>query len=113
MRRWIYLGPVMPATVLAAEALSHMVESDGLLTILIQWGLGAIVGLVAVWMLLTLYKDKEQGMREYHGQLLELTRDQINAIRDTKNTLDKVESTLEEHNREFMRFLDEMRRLNR
>lgn len=90
-----------------------MVESDGLLTILIQWGLGAIVGLVAVWMLLTLYKDKEQGMREYHGQLLELTRDQINAIRDTKTTLDKVESTLEEHNREFMRFLDEMRRLNR
>ena len=113
MRRWIYLGSVMPATVLAAEALTHLVESDGLLTILIQWGLGAIVGLVAVWMLLTLYQDKEKGVREYHGQLLELTRDQIAAFKDTKNALDKVEGTLETHNREFVRFLEEMRRIVR
>lgn len=110
MNALLYLWSTVPSTVLAAEAALHLQEADGMAAILLQWGLGAIVGLVAVRMMLVLYKDKEAGVREYHNQLLELTREQITAIRDTKMALEKVEGTLEEHNREFARFLEEMRR---
>ena len=113
MKPMVYLWSTVPSTVLAAEAAAHVTEVDGLITILVQWGLGAIVGLVAVRMMLILYRDKEDGVKAYHNQLLELTRDQIMAIRDTKTALDKVEGTLEEHNREFQRFLEELRRITR
>lgn len=113
MRPALYAWSAVPSTVVAAEAAAHVTEFDSLLTVLVQWGLGAVVGLVAVKMMLVLYRDKEDGTKAYHNQLLELTRDQIGAIRDTKNTLDKVESTLGEHNREFQRFLEELRRITR
>ena len=113
MRPALYAWSAVPSTVVAAEAAAHVTEFDSLLTVLVQWGLGAVVGLVAVKMMLVLYRDKEAGTKAYHNQLMELTRDQIGAIRDTKNTLDKVESTLAEHNREFQRFFEELRRITR
>lgn len=113
MKAAIYLWSLAPVTALAVEALAAPNEHDSLIAIVLQWGLGAIVGLVAVRMMLVLYKDKEQGVREYHGQLLDLTREQINAIKDTKTALEKVDSALELHNKEFVRFLDELRRITR
>lgn len=109
----VYVWSTVPSTVLAAEAAAHVTEVDSLITILVQWGLGAIVGLVAVRMMLILYRDKEDGVKEYHNQLLDLTRDQITAIRDTKAALDKVEGALDDHNKEFHRFLEELRRITR
>ncbi len=106
MKAAIYLWSLAPVTALAVEALAAPNEHDSLIAIVLQWGLGAIVGLVAVRMMLVLYKDKEQGVREYHGQLLDLTREQISAIKDTKTALEKVDSALELHNKEFVRFLD-------
>lgn len=113
MRPALYTWSAVPSTVVAAEAAAHVTEFDSLLTVLVQWGLGAVVGLVAVKMMLVLYKDKEESTRDYHAQLLELTREQITAIRDTKAALEKVEVALENHNREFHRFLGEMERLAR
>lgn len=108
---WLYGWAVVPSLALAAESTLHLEPSDGFLSLLVQWGLGALVGVVAVKMMLVLYKDKEESTRDYHAQLLELTREQIIAIRDTKSALDKVELALENLNREFHRFLDEMQRL--
>ena len=110
---WLYGWALVPSLAVAVETALHLEPTDGFLSLLVQWGLGALVGVVAVRMMLVLYKDKEESTRDYHAQLLELTREQINAIRDTKAALDKVEAALENHNREFHRFLEEMQRLVR
>lgn len=102
---------MIPATVLAAEAITNIHEvPDSLISIFVQWGLGAVVGVVAVKMLLVLYKDKEQNIHEYHHRLLELTTEQINAIKDTKHALENVERTLEEHNLRFSIFTEQFKK---
>lgn len=110
---WLYGWALVPSLALAAESALHLESADSFVSLLVQWGLGALVGVVAVRMMLVLYKDKEESTHDYHAQLLELTREQITAIRDTKVALEKVEGALENHNREFRRFLDEMQRLVR
>lgn len=107
----LYALATIPSTVIAAEAISTINEvPDSLISIFVQWGLGAVVGVVAVKMLLVLYKDKEQNIHEYHHRLLELTTEQINAIKDTKHALENVERTLEEHNLRFSIFTEQFKK---
>lgn len=107
----LYMLAMIPSTVIAAEAISTINEvPDSLISIFVQWGLGAVVGVVAVKMLLVLYKDKEQNIHEYHHRLLELTTEQINAIKDTKHALENVERTLEEHNLRFSIFTEQFKK---
>lgn len=107
----LYMLSMIPSTVIAAEAISTINEvPDSLISIFVQWGLGAVVGVVAVKMLLVLYKDKEQNIHEYHTKLLDLTTEQINAIKDTKHALENVERTLEEHNLRFSIFTEQFKK---
>jgi hypothetical protein len=106
--------PLMLATVsgavVATDAVLPIPGGDGWTNLLFQLGVGGLVAVVAVRMLLALYKDKEGVTREYHAQLLDLTKQQIIAIHEMRNALDNLEQSLSRHHREVAEAIKEMRR---
>jgi hypothetical protein len=96
--------PVVAVLAADAPALPALLpQADGWIGIVMQLGVGGIVAFVAVKMLLGLYKDKETSTRDYNAQMLEMLRQQIAAMHETRDGLRRVEEALERHQDDFRR----------
>jgi hypothetical protein len=97
--RSAYAFAMLPAVAFAAE----QGISDPWMALLMQLGVGGLVAMLAVKVALMLYQDKEKASAEYHKQVLELTKQQIDEISRSRQAIEKLESAVERHNDDFVK----------
>jgi len=97
--RAAYAFALLPSIAFAVE----QAVSDPWMALLMQLGVGGLVAMLAVKVALMLYQDKEKASAEYHKQVLELTKQQIDEISRSRQAIEKLENAIEKHNDDFVK----------